>query len=145
VLLFSGELTEWEHLRPRFRLEDGWTFPEKVSFAHNDHVDTIFRTIFKLYMRKDPRLPVQSKVLLLQLIELIMNETIFAAFPKSSPAPRPPGCAPICSPRWTRKRNGQRARFRHVCRSTGGGCALRTRFPPVPINCLKVGTRICMT
>jgi YesN/AraC family two-component response regulator len=26
-------------------------------------------------MRKDPRLPVQSKVLLLQLIELIMNET----------------------------------------------------------------------
>jgi hypothetical protein len=41
VHLFSGELTEWEHLRPRFRLEDGWTFPEKVSFAHNDHVDTI--------------------------------------------------------------------------------------------------------
>ena len=69
--LFSGELQEREHLRPRALFFDGRPLPTFVSFADSDEVDVIFRTLYKLYIRKGDLFYIESKILMLRLLKEI--------------------------------------------------------------------------
>ena len=75
VRLFNAELNHREHIRVSPVFENGYRLPEHLSFPHNDDVDLIFRSLYKLYTRKDARFPLTSKVLVLQLIEAVLAES----------------------------------------------------------------------
>lgn len=77
--LFSHELMETARIRPQFRLQNGWSLPEKLSFAGNHEVDRIFRSLYQYYICKDAHFPLLSKALVLQLLDQI----IYAANPKT--------------------------------------------------------------
>lgn len=69
--LFAGELQEREHLRPRALFFDGKPLPTFVTFADSDEVEAIFRSLYKLYIRKGDLLYIESKILLLRLLKEI--------------------------------------------------------------------------
>lgn len=69
--LFFGELQEREHLRPRALFFDGKPLPVLVSFQDTDEVDIIFRTLYKLYVRRGEQFYIESKILILRLLKAI--------------------------------------------------------------------------
>ena len=69
--LFAGELQEQEHLRPNALFFDGRPLPVLVSFQDTDEVDIIFRTLYKLYIRKGDLFYIESKILMLRLLKEI--------------------------------------------------------------------------
>lgn len=69
--LFLGELPEREHLRPQALFFDGKPLPVQVSFQDTDEVDIIFRTLYKLYVRKGDLFYIESKILMLRLLKEI--------------------------------------------------------------------------
>ena len=83
--LFSGELQEKEHIRPHALFFDGVPLPTFASFAGSDEVDIIFRTLYKLYTRKDEAYAIDSKVLMLRLLrEIFTSQGQFAQAGASS-------------------------------------------------------------
>lgn len=77
--LFLGELQEREHLRPKALFFDGKPLPLLVSFQDTDEVDIIFRTLYKLYIRKGDLFYIESKILMLRLLkEIFAAEGCFA-------------------------------------------------------------------
>lgn len=73
VKLFQPELDNREHIRSPFVLSDGFVLPEYIPCPHNDEIDLIFRSLYKLYTRRDPRFPIQSKTLMLRLIDVLLK------------------------------------------------------------------------
>ena len=71
--LFLGELQEREHIRPRALFFDGNPLPQLVPFQDSDEVDVIFRTLYKLYIRKGESYDIESKILMLRLFKEIFT------------------------------------------------------------------------